>query len=260
VRSRAGAALTAAALAHAQDGGRTHAWRPAATACVTTFGAAVCFASQHGLPGLHRNSLAVLGDQRPLPQQPSPYQESNPEHAAGVVWVGDLAPEHKLAPAWQPALAWLDTVTLHLALDPGDGTALQALQAAALADLDARRDEAGGPGRPAPPAGRPGQGPRQGGRRPQGAAPVGVAVRAGPACRAAVAEVVAAFPPLLPATAEGERPGAPAGPAASVARRAACPGPKEGSLRMMRFACACALRVAHCVRSLPLCPAEQPPA
>lgn len=160
------------------------------------------------------------------------------------MWVGDLAPEHKLAPAWQPALAWLDSLTLPLALDPGDGTALQA---AALADLDARRDEAGGPGRPAPPAGRPGQGPRQGGRRPQGAAPVGVAVRAGPACRSAVAEVVAAFPPLLPATAKGERPGAPAGPAAMCRQKGRLPWtqgrqPAHDALCVRVCIACCALR------------------
>jgi hypothetical protein len=168
----------------------------------------------------------------------------SPERAAGVVWVGDLAPEHKLAPAWQPALAWLDALALRLAPNPGDSAALQA---AALADLDARAGaagRAGGPGRPAAQAGRPGQGPGRGGGRPRGAAPAGVAVRADPACRAAVAEVVAAFPPLLPATAEGDRPGAPAGPCRHVSAEGrpaldpseeACTG---GSMRAMRTACA----------------------
>ena len=119
-----------------------------------------------------------------------------------MVWIGDFAAEHKLSPAWQPLLAWLDELAggLDPDLDPEGGTALQA---AALAAMDARAGSHGQMGSArsrvgflagAASAGR-GMGPPTGLR--------GLAERAaGAAGREAVAEVLAVFPAMLPATAE----------------------------------------------------------
>ncbi|KAK9836281.1 hypothetical protein WJX81_001826 [Elliptochloris bilobata] len=96
----------------------------------------VCTSDVHAL----RASLATLGGHvlNYVPDHAllvaAPRSAAGPiRELPGVTWVGDLAPEHKVAAAWQPLLAWLDMLTLTLALDPADGAALQA---AALADMD----------------------------------------------------------------------------------------------------------------------------
>ena len=121
--------------------------------------------------------------------------------SAGVAWVGDLAPEHKLAAAWQPLLAWLDGLALALALDPADGAALQA---AALADLDARAGGEGSLGFSA--TRRVGSGDSihgaRAGRSELQRRLLGLEVRAAAEGRVLEVSIEAAFPPLLPATAE----------------------------------------------------------
>ena len=119
-----------------------------------------------------------------------------------MVWIGDFAAEHKLSPAWQPLLARLDelAVGLDLDLDPEGGAALQA---AALAAMDAR---AGNYGQMGSARSRVGflAGTTSTGRSmgpPTGLR--GLAERAaGAAGREAVAEILAVFPVMLPATAE----------------------------------------------------------
>ena len=127
-----------------------------------------------------------------------------------MVWIGDFAAEHKLAPAWQPLLAWLDELAggrdLDLDLDPEGGAALQA---AALAAMDAQAGSGGHTGfarsRAGSLAGTAGNG--RGVGLPVGLR--GLAERAaGAAGREAVAEIVAIFPVMLPATAKEAR-GAP---------------------------------------------------
>ena len=129
---------------------------------------------------------------------------------AGVVWIGDLATEHKLAPNWQPLLAWVDElgaaldVTLDLKLDPRAGAALQA---AALAAIDTQAGSGGEVGSAGSERLRVGvkaawTGPGRGGMGP----PMGLqglAERAaGTSGREVVAEILAVFPAMLPATAE----------------------------------------------------------
>lgn len=119
-----------------------------------------------------------------------------------MVWIGDFAAEHKLAPAWQPLLAWLDELAVDpdLDLDPESGAAMQA---AALAAMDAQAGKYGQMGsarsRVGLLAGTAGTGRSFG--PPMGLR--GLAERAaGAAGREAVAEVLAVFPVMLPATAE----------------------------------------------------------
>ncbi len=107
--------------------------------------------------------------------------------------------------------------------------------------------QGGRPGAPCPAGRATGAGSAAGRQAAPGRCAGGVAVRAGPACRSAVAEVVAAFPPLLPATAKGERPGAPAGPAAMCRQKGRLPWtqgrqPAHDALCVRVCIACCALR------------------
>ena len=111
-----------------------------------------------------------------------------------MVWIGDYAAEHKLAPAWQPLLAWLDELAMALGsitldIQPEGGAALQA---AAQAALDTRTGGAGQVGFTAAGADPGGLGLPMGLR--------GLAERA--VGQQVLAEILAVFPVLLPATAE----------------------------------------------------------
>ena len=119
-----------------------------------------------------------------------------------MVWIGDFAAEQKLAPAWQPLLAWLDELAVGLTgdQDPEGGAALQA---AARAAMDAQAGSYGQMGSARSSVGFLAGTAGTGRSMTSLMGLRGLAERtAGAAGREAVAEILAVFPVMLPTTAE----------------------------------------------------------